>query len=219
MDGDRQLEPTSRPAAVKLELPLLAEAAVAAERELRARALTDPDRCCGYFPALIGTKGIIGDLPACCAFAARLPSIRHGGRTYGFNFLRLSLVQQSGQAAYHLDSDAATALTGDVGAIDRRLISRLLLNLSTRSERTLQYLNVDPSSVELTVHDSYICAADPGALRRHGLTATIPRRHGATVHGVLFTANRVLHSGVDDQHGHFVAAYGIDTVARDQTSR
>ncbi len=44
----------------------------------------------------------------------RSPTISHAGMTYRFNFLRLSLVCQSADPAFHLDSDAATALTGDV---------------------------------------------------------------------------------------------------------
>ena len=38
-----------------------------------------------------------------------------------------------------------------------------------------------------------------------------PPRHGASVHGLAFVSNRVLHSGVDDESGHFIAAYGMET--------
>lgn len=55
--------------------------------------------------------------------------------------------------------------------------------------------------------------ADPEALRGYGLISTIPRRRDSTVHGLVFASNLVLHSGVDDEHGHFVAAYGIETDA------
>lgn len=175
------------------------------------RALTDPNRCCGYFPELAGAAAIISDLPACRAFAARLPQVRHGRDRYQFNFLRLSLVQQSADASYHLDSDAAIALTGDVATINGREIRRRLLNLSAHGERRLHYLDLDPDSVELAVDGSYVRVADPEAVRGHGVIATIPRRRGSTVHGLVFTSNRVLHSGVDDEHGHFVAAYGIET--------
>ena len=65
-------------------------------------------------PALEGVHGIDCDLPACRAFAMSLPVIDHGGVEYRFNFLRLSSKQQSADPAYHLDSDAATALSGDV---------------------------------------------------------------------------------------------------------
>jgi hypothetical protein len=212
------LDATRHPAAVELEITLVEAEATAVEYELRTGASTDPDSCCGYFPALAGNGGIISDLPACHAFAARFPHIWHGAHRYEFNFLRLSLVRQSADASYHLDSDAATALTGDVATIDRRQVRRLLLNLSAHSDRSLHYLNLDPASVELAVDGSYIRAADPEALRGYGLIATIPRRFGSTVHGLMFASNLVLHSGVDDDHGHFVAAYGIETDASGSTA-
>jgi hypothetical protein len=43
------------------------------------------------------------------------------------------------------------------------------------------------------------------------LTAVIPPRYGASVNGLVFVSNRVLHSGVDDERGHFIAAYGRET--------
>ena len=82
----------------------------------------------------------------------------------------------------------------------------------------MYYLNVDPRSVELAVDGSYIRTADPESLRAHGLIATIPRRRGSTVHGLAFTSNLVLRSGVDDEHRHFVAAYGIETDANERPS-
>jgi hypothetical protein len=56
-------------------------------------------------------------------------------------------------------------------------------------------------------------AADPEALHGYRRIGTIPRRRGSTVHGLLFASNLVLHSGVDDEHGHFIAAYGLETAA------
>jgi hypothetical protein len=154
--------------------------------------------------------GIIGDLPACEAFATRLPQITYGGAAYRFNFLRLSLVQQSADAASHLDSDADTAITGDVATLRQRRILRLLINLSTTVERSLHYLDVDPWSVELAAEGSYLCAAQPAALHRYACVTTVPRLRGSRVHAVAFASNLVLHSGVDDERGHFVAAYGTE---------
>jgi hypothetical protein len=218
------LETTARlaaihhPVAVEVHLPGLAARAPEAERELVARAALDRDRCCGYFPALKGVHGIDCDLPRCHAFATSLPTITHAGTTFRFNFLRLSLKQQSIHPAYHLDSDAATALSGDVATIRRRRVERLLLNLSSRNERTLRYLDVDSRCVDLVADGSYIRAADPRRLAGHALTARIPPRRDSYVAGLLFAANLVLHSGVDDVSGHFVAAYGIDEVARDASA-
>ena len=213
-----RLDASRQPGAVELRIPLVSQAIAAVESELRTRATTDPDRCCGYFPALADDREIISDLPACQAFAEHLPNIWHGGHRYEFNFLRLSLVQQSADASYHLASDAATALTGDVTTINRRQIRRLLLNLSARSDRSLHYLNLDPGSLELAVDGSYVRVADPEAVREHGLIATIPRRRGSTVHGLIFASNLVLHSGVDDEHGHFIAAYGIEIDASESAA-
>jgi hypothetical protein len=126
------------------------------------------------------------------------------------SFVRLSLVQQSADPTFHLDSDAATALTGEVADLADRRVSRLLINLSTRNERALHYLDVDPGSVALEVEGSYVRAANPARLRRSSRIATIARRSGSRVHGLAFTSNLVLHPGVDDASGHFVAAYGTE---------
>jgi hypothetical protein len=198
------------PVAVEIHLPGLVESAADAGIELAARAALDRDRCCGYFPALEGVHGVDCDLPACHAFARDLPVINYGGTEFRFNFLRLSLKQQSVDPAYHLDSDAATALSGDVTTLRQRRVERLLLNLSSRNERTLHYLDVDSSCVELVADGSYVRAADPCGLAEHALTANIPPRHGSHVAGLLFAANLVLHSGVDDVNGHFVGAYGLE---------
>ena len=47
---------------------------------------------------------------------------------------------------------------------------------------------------------------------------TIPPRRGSHVAGLLFAANLVLHSGVDDASGHFVGAYGIDEIDHDTSA-
>jgi hypothetical protein len=108
------LEKRLRPGPVELDLEPIGEVITAAEDELRLGAIEDRNRCCGYFPALTGKSGIRTELPACRVFAETLPAISHAGITYRFNFLRLSLVCQSADPAFHLDSDAAFALTGDV---------------------------------------------------------------------------------------------------------
>lgn len=143
-------------------------------------------------------------------FAEALPAISHAGVTYGFNFLRLSLDRQSPDPAFHLDSDAATALTGEVATLSDRKILRLLLNLSTEDERLLYYLDVDSTSIDLIAEDSYVRVKDPEKLRARIRVAVIPRRVRATVHGLAFASNRILHSGLDGEHGHFIAAYGVE---------
>jgi hypothetical protein len=85
------------------------------------------------------------------AFEDLWPSIRQCGAEYRFDFVRLSLAQQS----------------------------------------------VGP---------------DPRGLVERARRAVIPPRSGSSVAGLLFAANFVLHSGVDDAGGHFVAAYRIDAM-------
>jgi hypothetical protein len=97
----------SEPAGSTCYVAVVEQSITAAEDELRLGAIEDRDQCCGYFPALAGMSGIRAELPACRAFAEALPVISLAGVTYGFNFLRLSLVRQSADPAFHLDSDAA----------------------------------------------------------------------------------------------------------------
>jgi hypothetical protein len=206
-----RLDVAYHPAPITLHVPYFARGAPAAEKELRSQALYDVDKCCGYFPALAGADGIVSDLPDCRIFAAELPRITHGGSVYHFNFLRLSLVQQSAGPEYHLDSDASTALTGDVATLRQRHVLRMVLNLSAVGQRAVHYLDIDSQSIELIAREGYVRIARTESLEDKALTAVIPPRRGATVHGLVFVSNRVLHSGVDDESGHFIAAYGTET--------
>jgi hypothetical protein len=207
----RRLPAIYHPAAVMLQLPpRLAERIALVEVELRGRAASDHNGCSGYFPALTGVRGIDSDLPASREFVTSLPFIRCRGVEYQFNFLRLSVTQQSVDPAYHLDSDASTALSGDVTTLRQRRVGRLLLNLDAYNPRTVHFLDVDPRDVDLVTDGSYVRSADPSSLADHALIEVIPPRRGAEVAGLLLVANRVLHSGVDDAEGHFVGAYGVD---------
>lgn len=151
-----RLSAMHHPVAVALDLPGLTQSIAEVEMELRARAALDQNRCCGYFPALNGIPGIDADLPACHALEARLPSIRHSGAEYRFNFIRLSLTQQSADPESHLDSDAATALSGDITTLGQRRVVRLLLNFSSQSQRTVHYLDLDLCGVVLVADGSYV---------------------------------------------------------------
>jgi hypothetical protein len=181
-------------------------------QELRQRAAADANACFGYFPALTGTAGIDSRLPACRALSRVMPKLDVGGLTYVFNFVRLSLVRQAAQSPFHLDSDAATALTGDTTRLHERRVIRLLLNLSATQARRLRYLDVAPASLSLAVRDGYLHCAEhfPGEWIE---TAIMAPRKGRRLHGLLFCANQVLHSGRDDAHGHFVAGFGRDEAA------
>jgi hypothetical protein len=213
----RRLDAHVRPTHVELECPIEVGDINAVEHELRAWAQVDRDGCRGYFPALGSLPGIHSDLPACRLFAARFPLVKHAGEEYRFNFVRLSLLAQSVEPAYHLDSDAASAVGGDLATLRRRRVRRVLLNLSSQAERTLHYLDVDPFSVELACEGSYVRAVDPAGLHVYARSAVIPARRGTSIAGLLFVSNQVLHSGVDDANGHFVAAYGAETSASLET--
>lgn len=195
------------------------EAVDRAGRELRAGAATDSNGCMGYFPGLRDVDGIRGDLPACRALAATLPTITMGGMTFEFNFARVSLIRQAGDPAFHLDSDAATAVTGDLSTLDARLVRRALLNLNAEHARTLHYLDVDPATVELRAEGAYVRIAEPDSVRHMARQLVIPPRDGNVIHGVDFYANKVMHSGVDDEFGHFVAGYGYEVNLSPQASR
>jgi hypothetical protein len=206
--GDR-LPADLRPSPVVVELPSVRPVEDAGH-ELARHAQADDHRCWGYFPSLTGRPGIQAGLPACRDFASALPEFTIAGADYRFNFIRLSLRCQSQQPAYHLDSDAATALTGDPATLGRRRVARILLNLSTTQERNLYYLDLDVSAAALTREGSYVRVADPALVTRYAVRAAIPPRSGKIAHGISFVASQVLHSGVDGPHGHFVAAYGYE---------
>ena len=99
-----------------------------------------------------------------------------------------------------------SALTGDIDTLNEREVLRLLLNLSVQETRALHYVDADPLTTEFLADESYIRVKDPEQLQTRGGVALIPPRTGGTVHGLAFASNRVLHSGLDDEHGHFVAA-------------
>lgn len=200
-----------KPVTFACDLPSAAVGVLeAAQAELEQRAAQDSNGCFGYFPALQGKDGIASDLPHCQAFAEAVPSLNHLGGTAIFNFLRLSNRQQSTQPVYHLDTDAATALTGDVETLDERLVCRTLLNLSPDYTRAFTYLDIDPREAELQTTNSYVGLKNPGLYGAHALSVVLQPREGTYVEGVSFFSNRVLHSGQDDKNGHFVAGYGYE---------
>ena len=202
-----------RPQTLQIRMGFDPDVLEAARFELVQRAVKDANRCCGYFPALAGRPGIIDDLPACQRFEAAHPEIETSGFVLRFSFIRISLRRQALDPAYHLDTDAATAVTGDPATLGQRLVRRVLLNLSASQERLLYYLDVDPSATTLAVESSYARLGNEHAREGRERHIAIPRRVADTVHGVNFVANRVLHSGVDDDAGRFVAAYGRESNA------
>lgn len=179
-----------------------------AETELKKFAENDTNKCWGYFPAL---KEKNRNLNECKKFHDALPKITQNNKVLDLNFVRLSLIQQKGDSPYHMDSDSKTALTGDTATIDSRLVWRLLLNFSSEHSRTLGYLDLDTSSITLTTEGGYIhYTGDTAEFER---SVVIPPRTKNEITGVLFCASRVLHTGKDDEFGHFVAGYGSEEPA------
>ncbi len=206
---------------VTLKTSLFDQCAPAAERELRRRAHDDVDKCCGYFPALAGTDGIVSDLPASRMFASEIPQIIHDGCVYHFNFLRVSLVQQGSEPEFHLDSDAATALTGDAETLRQRYVLRMVLNLSATSDRTLQYLDVDPESVGLVARGGYVSVARTEPLtesRADRCDSASPTAVRSTAWSSCPIASFI--RALTTMFGHFIAAYGMetDTLGRSSSS-
>lgn len=124
-----------------------------------------------------------------------------------FNFIRLSLIRQDGSSSFHLDTDAGTALTGSIQTIRSRLVSRLLLNLSSTYVRSLSFVNVDPEALRLSSEQGYFYS-NAEFPEESVETIMIPPREKHSLHGILLASNKVLHSGKDDEHGHFVMAFG-----------
>jgi hypothetical protein len=180
--------------------------------ELEQRAAQDRDGCFGYFPAMRGVPGIDHDLPASQKMSEALPIVEIDGRPLHFNFVRLSLVRQHGPPSFHLDTDASTALTGSTTMMRSRLVTRLLLNLSSAYPRSLSFLNVDPEEVPLSVDGGYLYSKEEFS-DDSVETIVIPPREQSALRGILFASNRVLHSGRDDERGHFVMAFGREDTA------
>lgn len=178
------------------------------ETELKKFAQKDINHCWGYFPALTEKNN---GLRAAAALHTEQPTIILNDKELELNFIRLSLVQQKGASPYHMDSDSKTALTGDVDTINSRLVWRLLLNFSLEHSRTLGYLNLDTSKIELTTEGGYIHYTGDTSL--YEKASVLKPRTQTKIHGVLFCASRVLHTGKDDKNGHFVAGYGCEELA------
>lgn len=208
----KQLSEVFQPQLLTLKLNIDQNVIDRAYKELTQHAKGDKNKCFGYFPGM-RKDDISHDLPACKNFAVKLPQLIIEGRQFDFNFMRLSLIKQEGTSPYHLDTDAATALTGDIETLGDRLVWRLLINMHEHSSRTLGYLNVDPTSTLLDDDGSYVHCVDQEAEKQSARSISIPPRQGTAVHGVLFCASRVLHTGKDDNDGHFVMGYGCEEPA------
>jgi len=198
---------------MRLDLPVGARLIEDAHDELKLKAAADANACYGYFPGMTGAAGIDSNLPACRTLSESLPSLALAGRRFAFNFVRLSLAKQAGAFPFHLDSDTKSGFTGDPAALERRLVLRLLINLSAAHPRTLSFLNIDTASVRLQSKAGYVhyCEpVDPDLVER----IVIPSRRQRRAHAALLCANRVMHTGEDDHHGHFVAGFGWEGPTR-----
>jgi hypothetical protein len=195
------------PRPISLTCPISETLIEDAFSELAGKARHDANACFGYFPGLSDAAGIDHDLPASRRLSAVWPCVAVDGHALSFNFVRLSLIKQQGPSPFHLDSDASTALTGALATIHHRLVWRLLVNLSPTSARTVCFLNVEPASLPLVATGGYVHCREPVPADSIE-TVSISPREKQRLHGLLFVANKVLHSGRDNACGHFVAAFG-----------
>jgi hypothetical protein len=193
---------------ISLEIPDRAVSLVtAAQAELAVQAATDPDQCAGYFPAFAPDQHLVHAIE----LANTIPEITVDDTTLGFNFLRYSARQQPQLHGMHLDTDAATAVTGPAMEQQHgREVWRLLLNLHPLLARDVYIApDVSTSKLDCEYRDGYLAVVgglDTGDIQ----TITLPQRQGATVAGLLFCANQVPHMGSDSRGGHFVAGYGME---------
>lgn len=207
----RTVESAFAPSILTLRLPCDEALIAAAHAELQRKAAEDAYKCFGYFPGMRAHANELDfNLSACQAFAAAVPELLVAEKQLDFGFLRMSLIKQSGISPYHVDSDASAALTGDEACVSKKQIWRLLMNMSDTHERTLSYLNIDPSSVKLANKNGYVHFPETAIADTYVRTVIIPPRRKTKVVGVLFCASRVLHAGQDDEFGHFVAGYGCE---------
>ncbi len=181
-----------------------------AEIELGGRARFTPEKCYGHFPHTTDMFGIATDLPASKQLVDARPDLMVNGKLLPFNFLRLSLIKQLAQAPFHLDSDAETGLTGEVETVLDRTVWRALLNLSRTHPRKLTYLNVDPITLPLEKVGGYVQCSKKEVNQRAIRSLSIPHRRGTQTFGAILCVSQVLHRGVDDEWGHFIASYGAE---------
>lgn len=145
----------------------------------------------------------------CRRFIEDVPELEWASKTLRCQFLRLSVAGQPA-SAYHLAASGDRQQRVTVASVNKRLIWKLLINLSSVHHARLNFLNVDPFSLSLQVGErSLFC--DAGQLHsfmRH--KASIPLRDGIAVHGLLFCASRVLHSDAFDKQEQFIAGFGCE---------
>lgn len=101
-------------------------------------------------------------------------------------------------------------MTGDATTIGKRIVWRLLVNMSAENPRKISYIDANPMTLPLESHDGYInCPSElinTQDIRYIDLKPRIRR----IAQGALFCSSRLLHTGQDDENGHFIAAFGFE---------
>src|SRR5690606_31119097 len=106
----------------------------ALEAELDTHAQLDDDGCYGYFPGFAADT----HLSESVRFSRLVPAITVDELALGFNFLRYSLGPQPALHGLHLDTDAATAVTGPgMSQQQDREVWRLFLNMDRQRTRNV----------------------------------------------------------------------------------
>jgi hypothetical protein len=130
-------------------------------------------------------------------------------------FIRLCLRDFRGKehGGFHVDIDTGSAFVGDARNDGTRNIAKLLLNLHPTEPRELRYLGKNLSELAamgvVYRRDSYRgIPADQLPPEADIRSVNIPPLQGAVLHGLVFFADLVAHTGIDREKGHFLAGYG-----------
>lgn len=191
-----------------------------AYNELMAAMQGHQDPLWGYFPQH-PDQGFVNHipLPHCQALdALLLEKVLQANNVFAdleLAFIRLCLRDIRGKehGGFHVDIDSGSAFVGDAQNDGTRNICKLLLNLHPSEPRELQYLanSLDElAAMGVTYRrDSYLGVPKhqlpEGVLIR---SFSVPPREQGVLHGLVFWADLVPHTGVDHEHGHFLAGYG-----------
>jgi hypothetical protein len=171
--------------------------------ELEFNALSDIDACSVYSSYANG--GSNRGLVLSEKFARQNSALPMNGlEDFSFGFLQLSLFPQKSMHGLYVESNSVSGI-GEQTLHSRSW--RAILNLGHYA-RKMTYSVQPLSQLELV---------DVGGLRtcddyntKLVRSLILPPRNSGRVFGLTFCASEVLHGGLDDENGHFIASYGLE---------
>lgn len=176
---------------------------VSAENELAKMAARQAQGSWGYFPHDIPD---VHGLTASVAFVNANSHLTIADRNLPFSWLRVAVQKQTALQPLHLDGDPGAGFTRTIDP--SRRIWRAVMNLSTQHERVFGFSLTDPWSRSMKLDHGYFYLEDedPEMVQK----VVIPPREGRLAHGLLVCVSQLLHTGIDDEHGHFLVSYAAD---------